>query len=138
MYYVRFDEQSYVIDPGEDSDDRWRYQGSSGINLNVKGLYRSKISGSDVELVENYSATYGLEDIPTGQVAHAVVVQYQTGDTFGSHEAWCIAAITSDPEKAKEISNKCFLPYEKKGYRSWDGYFEHIKSADVETFIVGA
>lgn len=143
MYYLRFSEHTYVIDPGDcHSDDQWAYRGHDGLSLAVKGICRSKISGWDVKSIDkdDYESCYGVDDIKTGDTAYVVVVEYTTGGTFHTYDTWCVAAVTKEPDKAQEIVKKCYAENDgstRSTYRSWDGYFESINSAYVEPFIVG-
>jgi hypothetical protein len=138
MYYVIFSESTWEITPPENSEDRWAYRGDYGLSVSLDSIHRSQIKGRHVELIGDYQDLYGYDDIPAGKPAHIVVVEYRTGDTFGSHGAWVIPAIKADADEAVEVRRLCEKAneLEKPVYRPWDGYFENLESARVETLMV--
>lgn len=144
--YSRYGAVMYMIDvrastytTREPDDDGWD-RGDYASDFEVEGLHR-KIEGQPswrMDTVEEYSATYGLDDIPAGETAHVVFVRYSTGDTFGSNDTFCVAAVKRDRAEAEEAARKCGERHDvsRDGYRSWDGYFESFQSATVYTFTV--
>lgn len=137
MYRVTFTERSYVIEPPEAGDDRWKYQGSTGLDVSIDGIYRSEMSGWNVQAVSESEAVYGIDEIPVNETAYLVLVEYITGDTFGSHETWCIAAVKARHQQAEKIAQRCCgQNHTQAAYRPWDGYFEHLKSASVVPHLV--
>lgn len=69
-----------------------------------------------------------------GEDIFVLVVRYDTGDTFGrTYNAWTIPEIVLTKKEAKEICQA--IIYDKyDGYKPWEEYFEHFRSADYEMF----
>lgn len=141
IYYARFDERVYELEPPEPNPHgkSFMYQGSSGLDFNIHNIYRTKVRGLDIQRLYP-EIQYGYEDIPIGEIAYAVIVKYHTGDTFGSHEVWCIPAIRSDIKESYEILADCEKPLPRNdpytNRRAWDGYFEHLLSVRVQNFTI--
>ena len=138
-YYVQYYETSYMIDEPEDSNEPYSYQGSYGGNVSIYGIHRTNPTGFDYQKVREYEACYGIEDVPTFEYAYVLVCEYTTGDTFGNHDTWCIAGVFVNEADADEACLKCYQPPKQgdyRNYRSWDGYFEHLKKARVEKLLV--
>lgn len=71
-----------------------------------------------------------------GMSVFAVLVHYDTGDTFGQRKGrFYLEGIYDDMAKAdkvaKSIANKTY-----KGYKAWDGYFEVYNGTEVITFML--
>jgi hypothetical protein len=137
-YWIDADERRYVIIPEEPGDDRWRNRGHTGLDLWVKGISRSPISMAKTACRDSYENVYGVDDIPAGDKAYVVVVEYTTGDTFGSDDTWCVAAIKASREDAEAAEIKCYAGNKltERAFRPWDGYFEHLNSVRIEELEV--
>lgn len=139
-YYLTYDEHSYVITEPEDSDEPFSDQGETGVDVTLRAIHRSPVKGGH-ELVSDeggYSRLYGVEDVPAGETAYVVLVNYSDGDTFGSSGYWTIAAVCSNPQSAKNIVERCEGENDlsHRAYRPWDGYFAHLNSAEVVPMTV--
>ncbi len=137
-YWIDADERTYVTRPGDESNDPYSDRGSTGLSLQVKGISRSPISMAKTAARDSYDDVYGVDDIPAGDKAYVVVVEYTTGDTFGSNDTWCIAAVKASREDAEEAKIKCYAGNKltERAFRPWDGYFEHLNSAYIEELEV--
>ena len=74
--------------------------------------------------------------VTTGMPVFAVIVNYDTGSTFGkSLNHSCIVDIFKDKAEADAavdaIEDGTF-----NGYKAWDGYFEHYNHTEVHSFQV--
>lgn len=143
-YCVKVFSHTYTTDPCESGDDPWKYRGTTAIDASVASISRSEpTSGFGWDRVSSESTYsdgfYGIDDIPPGGTAYVVLCNYQTGDTFGSDGAYCIAAIVDSPEKAREVEGKCHDENDRPGscaYRPFDGYFEHLNDVSIHPLIV--
>ena len=67
---------------------------------------------------------------------YVVIVRYTTGDSFGiTHGAWCVEGVYAEKDEANKVY-KSILDNTYEGYKEWEGYFEHLESAQVETFKI--
>lgn len=142
-YYVRFKEFKSYNDDGDNDDGQYSYRGTTSLDLTVEGVYANDPSFGKFEYVVvggKYSFFKSDEDIKPGEDAYLVYALYITGDTFGSDETWTPVALVRDNKRAIEISGKCYdstsISETDKGYKEWEGYFEHLQSVEIEKFTV--
>lgn len=127
IYYLTYDECSYMIDPPEASDEPFSYRGRSGLNVYPRSLHRSNPRVPH-ELIDTET------DIALGAMAYVVVVTYTDGDTFGSSGYWCVEGLYASPENAKDAADGAETGGD--GYQPWDGYFARFEAAEVVPMTV--
>lgn len=137
-YKVGVEEHSYCIRE-RDYDDEWD-AGEYGMDASLIGIAREGTGHRWEPMNEDWDFAYGADDIAPGDMAHIVFIEYTTGSTFGSEGAWAVAAVKADIEEAAKIRERCEdsndVPDGEYKFRQWDGYFEHLNSARVESLIV--
>jgi hypothetical protein len=133
QYWIKTVERTYWLEEPEESSEEFSYQGDAGLDFNITSLHSSKQSGPGVtSLRSSEDGIYGYERLNPGQQAYLVVAKYRTGDTFGSHETYTVAAIKSDRDQAEAVMRICERPNDGSAkLRPWDGYFESLLSAEV-------
>lgn len=130
-----------------DINDPWDADDTDGYIENVVAY----VENPDIN-VWNYGSSLGKEmDIDAGDTVYAVVVNYRTGNTFGTDgcnasvldvfdsadmaEGLISAALADDGDEGRY--GRYSFTYEGKEYsRCWEGYFESLNSIDVWQLIV--
>lgn len=133
-YWIKANEHVYTIRELYDDDD-WD-AGETGLDVSLEAISCSEHSWWSRFDDDGYDCIYGVDDIPVGDYAHIVLVEYTTGSTFGSHGAWTIAAIKKDPLEALMALERCQKDDPDHIYRSWEGYFEYLNSVSIVTLVV--
>lgn len=120
-----------------DPTDPWDYGDTAGEVENVVALIVS-----DVHRYYGESHGKDIPDAKEGNTLYAVVVDYESGCTFGRAGGYAqVLDFFTDPQKAAELAARALAQKEKDGYgfehdgenyyTSWLGYFESLNSIDV-------
>jgi hypothetical protein len=155
---VRVDSESWDNNDGEDSNERYRYRGTTTTRWDVRGL----------KLIESNEDRYGrgIHEIVEvnfephkGKLYHLLYAVYSTGDSFGHDEGRCFEVIGLYKSRKVADENLKRLHEGKpsvKGdwgaelvsmkfegtkkphnyYRPWGGYFDRLDRLEVESFVL--
>jgi hypothetical protein len=132
-YYLTYEDWTWISDPGDPSDDQWRYRGVTDCNVVLKGLYRS---APDAPHETPHPSLYENDEVGDLRYAYVVVILYHTGDTFGSDGRWLIAAVKESEEAAQEVVKRVEANDCDQAYCPWEGYFERLDEARIERMVV--
>lgn len=139
-YYLTYSQQTYIDDPGEQSDEPYSWQGVSRVNVYPRALHRSEPTGEHVSISPDRTV-YAVDELSPGAVAFVVIANYQDGDTFGSSGYWEVAGVASTPEDAKKMAaaaedERTAVRSADPSYRPWDGYFASLNSVEIVPMVV--
>ena len=122
---------------GEDPEDSWSRDSTEGHVDNVYAIETEEESRESY-----YDDPIKDIDVDYGDSVYAVVVDYESGDTFGrdggyyqvidvfdnSEDADALLALA----RAYDTGKSSVLEYKgKQYYASWKGYFEYTQSIDI-------
>lgn len=135
--YVTFSEHTYTTYEG-DPEDRWD-RGSTASDVEITGIRHSRSGrGYDCQKVDPVVKGLDGSNIPPGEMAFVVWAHYQTGDAFGSDDAWCVVAVVPTIEEATLLQAQAedgTLPGERY-MTPWEGYFKHLLSINLGQLLM--
>lgn len=125
-----------------DFDDRWDHGSTAGCVSSVDVWY----SDDDADPIPYRAESFDVDARP-GDVVYVVVVDYESGDTFGrSGGKYTILDVFTDAKEAIGLVDAAaavpkstfqFTYNGKDYYADWVGYFEALQEVRVWTCAVG-
>lgn len=142
MIRIDVETRTWVTDRA-DPDDSWSRDSYAGTVVGVSGHYIT-----DANQVGQWRSTVFDLDARPGDVVHAVVVDYESGDTFGRSGGQS-EVLDVFPRDKWEEAFALKLAAEKVGrgqfgleyrgrqyYAGWTGYFERLQEIRVHSIVV--
>lgn len=125
--------------------DSWSRDSTDGHVSNVEAYMET----NDSRTYYGDSCGKDLPGVRVGDTVYAVVVEYETGDSFGRDGGQAkVLDVFTDSESAQDLANHIcnyhsaddrdfsFTFGDTEYYASWKGYFESFKSCDVWQIVV--
>lgn len=133
-----------------DPDDKWDHGDTAG---SVSNVYAELTDEAEGEWSYHGELVKELGNLKPGDTVYAVVVDYESGDTFGRSGGYaqvmdvfddmataeglyreCVAYHERDKRAAKVVQGVQFLG--RDYYVSWDGYFESVNDIEVWQLVI--
>ena len=147
------DSQCHDNDDGSDSNEQYRYRGTTTTHWDVRGLVLVN-KDDNSRYLRHQEATEVAFKPEKGKVYHLLYAIYSTGDSFGHDEGRNLEVIgvykdrkvaeenekrlrEGKPEKKGLVQLKVEGRTELHGYHcAWNGYFESLDRLEVESFLL--